>query len=261
MGSLSGRTFVITGAGRGLGAAFAMVFGAEGAGLVLTGRDTQALERVRDAVVAQGGSRPEIARLDLSDTAGAAAVARDIAGRVPAVDGLINNGATWQTGRITDHDSAALAAVVASQVSGALVVTRELAPAMLAAPAADIVTVISNSGLPNVPRYGATAAFHAAKHGQAGMTEGLRQEFAGTNVRVIGLYPPDLDTMTPLDAAWAESPARGHDSRVTSRDVVEAALFAVTRPRNCTLATIVLDSDTGGLYPSATPRHGDKAPA
>ncbi len=261
MGALSGRTFLITGAGRGLGAAFAMVLGGEGAGLVLTGRDGTALERVRDAVSAAGGQQPHTAVLDLSDPAAAAEATRDIARQVPDIDGLIHNGATWQTGRITDHDSAALAAVVSSQVIGALVVTRELAANLLAAPAADIVTVVSNSGLPNVPRYGATAAFHAAKHGQAGLTEGLRQEFAGTNVRVIGLYPPDLDTMTPLDPAWEESPARGPDRRVTSRDVVEAALFALTRPRNCTLATIVLDSDTGGLYPSPTPRHGDKSQA
>ncbi len=258
MGALSGRTFVITGAGRGLGAAFAMVLGAEGANLVLTGREAGALEGVRDAVITRGESRPEIATLDLSDPAGAAAAARAIAERVEGIDGLINNGATWQTGRITDHDSAALAAVVTSQVTGALVVTRELAPALLAAPSADIVMVVSNSGLPNVPLYGATAAFHAGKHGQAGLTDGLRQEFAGTNVRVIGLYPPDLDTMTPLDAAWQESPSRGANQRVTSRDVVEAALFALTRPRNCTLATIVLDSDAGGLFPSATPRHGEK---
>ena len=234
-----------------------MVFAAEGAGLVLTGRDKGALGRVADAIAGTGAERPETARLDLSEPAEAAAVARDIAARCPDIDGLINNGATWQTGRITDHDSAALAAVVTSQVTGAVVVTRELAPILLAAPAADIVNIVSNSGLPNVPRYGATAAFHAAKHGQAGLTDGLRQEFAGTNVRVIGLYPPDLDTMTPLDPAWAESPARGTDSRVTSRDVVEAALFAVTRPRNVTLATIVLDSDAGGMFPSATPRHGE----
>lgn len=259
MGLLSGRRFVITGAGRGLGAAFAMVFAAEGAGLVLTGRDTAALGRIADAIAGTGADRPATARLDLSEPAEAAAVVRDIAARYPDIDGLINNGATWQTGRITDHDSAALAAVVTSQVTGAVVVTRELAPALLAAPSADIVNIVSNSGLPNVPRYGATAAFQAAKHGQAGLTDGLRQEFAGTTVRVIGLYPPDLDTMTPLDAAWAESPARGSDSRVTSRDVVEAALFAVTRPRNVTLATIVLDSDAGGMFPSATPRHGDRA--
>ena len=258
MASLEGRLFVITGAGRGLGAAFAMVLAAEGARLVLTGRDGAALERVADAVAAAGWPRPATALLDLSDAAGAAAAARTIAAGHPGIDGLINNGATWQTGRITDHDSAALAAVINSQVTGAAVVTRELAPSLLAAPAADILFVVSNSGLPNVPRYGATAAFHAAKHGQAGLSDGLRQEFAGTNVRVIGLYPPDLDTMTPLDAAWEESPARGPDRRVTSRDVVEAGLFALTRPRNVTLSTIVLDSDAGGLFPSATPRHGDR---
>ena len=132
MGLLSGRRFVITGAGRGLGAAFAMVFAAEGAALVLTGRDTAALGRVADAIADTGAERPETARLDLSEPVEAAAVARDIAARCPDIDGLINNGATWQTGRITDHDSAALAAVVTSQVTGAVVVTRELAPALLA---------------------------------------------------------------------------------------------------------------------------------
>lgn len=259
MGTLDGRQFVITGAGRGLGKAFAMALAEAGADLVLTGRSRDALEKVAVAVVGAGGRKPEIAVLDLSDPTGAAAVARDLAARVPGIDGLINNGATWQTGGLMDHDSAALAAVATSHVIGTLVVTRELAPALLSAPAADIVNVVSISGLKNTPLYGATPAFHAGKHGMAGLTDGLREDFAGTNVRVIGLYPPDLDTMTPDQPAWAASPGRSKNERVTSRDVVEAALFAVTRPRNCTLATIVFDSDAGGLFPSATPRHGLKA--
>ena len=90
MGLLSGRRFVITGAGRGLGAAFAMVFAAEGAALVLTGRDTAALGRVADAIADTGAERPETARLDLSEPVEAAAVARDIAARCPDIDGLIN---------------------------------------------------------------------------------------------------------------------------------------------------------------------------
>jgi hypothetical protein len=47
-------------------------------------------------------------------------------------------------------------------------------------------------------------------------------------------------------AGWAaERPAA---SLATNRDIVEAGLYAITRPRNVTLATIVIDPDVGGLY-------------
>ena len=202
------------------------------------------------------GQRSEIRVLDLADPLLAAQCARDLAARPHGVDGLINNAATWQTGSLDEHDDAEIAAVINAHVTGTLLVTTALAPALIAAPAGDIVNIVSTSGLPNVPLDGTSVAIHVGKHGQAGMSEALRQNFAGTNVRVTALYPPDLDTMTPLDAAWDASPDRNHDRKVTSRDVVETALFAMMRPRNCTLASIVFDSDAGGIYPDGNPRHG-----
>jgi NADP-dependent 3-hydroxy acid dehydrogenase YdfG len=62
-------------------------------------------------------------------------------------------------------------------------------------------------------------------------------------VRVHAIYPPDLETVTPLDEEAWNAPRKAGDM-VTSRDVVEAALFALTRPRNVTMASIVLDSDS-----------------
>lgn len=76
----------------------------------------------------------------------------------------------------------------------------------------------------------------------------MRQELAGTPVRVIGIHRPDLDDVSPLDAAWHEVPNRAKGEAVTSRDVVEAVLFAVTRPRHVTVASLLLDSDAGGLW-------------
>ncbi len=254
--NMEGRCIVITGAGRGLGAAFAIVLADAGAKVVLTGRTPGPLESTRDAITQRTGQHPDIQILDLSSPLDAAQIARDLAGRNNGIDGLINNAATWQTGSLADHDDAEIAAVINSHVTGSLLVTRALAPALTAAPAADIINIVSTSGLPNTPLYGASVAFHAGKHGQAGMSEALRQSFAGTNVRVTALFPPDLDTMTPLDPEWNLSPTRRANQKVTSRDVVETALFAMTRPRNCTLASIVFDSDAGGLYPDDTPRHG-----
>jgi NADP-dependent 3-hydroxy acid dehydrogenase YdfG len=97
-----------------------------------------------------------------------------------------------------------------------------------------------------VALHGAAVAFLAAKHGQTGLTDGLRQELAGRPVRVTGIYPPNLKDISPLTPDWDAPPAAG--SWATNRDVVEAVLFALSRPRHLTLSTIVLDGATGGLH-------------
>ncbi|MGL4608548.1 MAG: SDR family oxidoreductase [Trueperaceae bacterium] len=112
----------------------------------------------------------------------------------------------------------------------------------------DIVNVVSVSGLPNIPLYGASSAFLAAKHGQTGFTDGLRQELKDTSVRVLGVYPPRIDDISPLDKTWQSE--QNKTQRISNRDVVEAILFALTRPRNCTISTLILDAASGGLHSS-----------
>jgi NADP-dependent 3-hydroxy acid dehydrogenase YdfG len=148
---------------------------------------------------------------------------------------------------MTEHDAYGIVGTIGSAVTGTLLFTRGLLPPLEASGAGDILNIISISGLPNAELHGASVAFLAAKHGQTGMTDGLRQELRGRPVRVSALYPPLLEDISPLnEAAWAaERPAA---SLATNRDVVEAGLYAITRPRNVTLATIVIDPDVGGLY-------------
>jgi hypothetical protein len=71
-------------------------------------------------------------------------------------------------------------------------------------------------------------------------------------VRVSALYPPVLEDISPLNAeAWnAPRPA---SSLATNRDIVEAGIYAITRPRHITLATIVIDPDRGGLSSAPSP--------
>jgi len=123
---------------------------------------------------------------------------------------------------------------------------RSLLPLLEASGAGDIVNIVSISGLPNVALHGASVAFLAAKHGQAGMTDGLRQELQGRPVRVTGVYPPNLEDVSPLSPAWND--ARPAGSLATNRDVVETVLHALSRPRHLTLSTIVLEGASGGLH-------------
>jgi NADP-dependent 3-hydroxy acid dehydrogenase YdfG len=81
------------------------------------------------------------------------------------------------------------------------------------------------------------------------LAEGLRQQFKGSTLRSLLVNPPYLDDALPGEQRWTDAGARLKGERATARDVVEAALFAMARPRHISL-TIDLDADEGGLFPS-----------
>jgi len=245
--SFSGKSAVITGAGRGLGAAFAIVLADLGADVIMTGRTSETLYATAEAVHQRTGRRPQTIIFDLADPGEVTRTAKKMRDEMQKLDILINNGAQWLAGTMTEHDAFSIVGTISSAVTGTLLFTRGLLPPLEASGAGDILNIVSISGLPNAELQGASVAFLAAKHGQTGLTDGLRQELRGRHVRVSALYPPALEDISPLNqTAWnAERPAT---SLATNRDVVEAGLYAITRPRHVTLATIVIDPDVGGLY-------------
>ena len=89
---LAGRTALVTGASRGIGAATAIALAGAGAHVILTARTAGALEEVEDAIAAAGGSAT-IAPLDLAESDGVPRLAAAIAERWPALDILVLNAA------------------------------------------------------------------------------------------------------------------------------------------------------------------------
>jgi NADP-dependent 3-hydroxy acid dehydrogenase YdfG len=246
--ALRGRTAVVTGAGRGLGAALAIVLADAGATPVLCGRSRDALDGVAAAIAARTGRRPGTIPLDLADPAGAERAAQEVLQRHPAVDLLVNNGAAWLAQRDTPFSAAEVAGVIGSAITGTFLVTQALLPALTGSGRGDVVTIGSISGQLNAPIQTTAVPFYAAKHGQAGLADGLRQMLAGTPVRSICIHPPILEDISPLDPAWDDVPNRPKGAWLTNRDIVEAVIFAVTRPRHVTIASLLLDSDGGGLF-------------
>ena len=243
----TGKIAVVTGAGRGLGAAFSVVLADLGAEVIMAGRNPENLAVAAESIRLRTGRRPETLALDLADAGLVTRTAKKMRDEMPKLDILINNGAQWLPGTMTDHDAHDIVTTINSAITGTLLFTRGLIPPLERSGAGDILNIVSISGLPNVPMQGASVAFVAAKHGQAGMTDALREELADRPVRVSAVYPPNLDDISPLDpTAWlAPRPA---NSRATNRDVIEASLFALTRPRHVTLSTIVIDPDHGGMH-------------
>ena len=94
--SLAGQLALVTGASRGIGAATAQALAARGAHVILTGRDTKALESVEEAIHA-GGGNATIAPLDLTEPDAIARLAAAIGGRWSALDILVINAGVLPT--------------------------------------------------------------------------------------------------------------------------------------------------------------------
>ncbi len=238
---------LITGAGRGLGAAFAVVLADLGASLTLTARNTENVKALAESIRLRTGQSPATFKIDLADAGDVTQLAKKFRDDGRPLDILINNAATWLPGSMTDHDAYAISNTIASNVTGTLLLTRGLLPLLEHSGAGDIMNIVSVSGMVNVPLQGASVAYIASKHAQTGMTDALRQELRGRPVRVNALYPTFIKDISPLNETdWNATP--GPDSWITNRDVVETALFALSRPRHLTLANIVLESDTGNFH-------------
>lgn len=248
MTSISGKTVVITGAGRGLGAAFALALADAGCDLILCGRNPADLEAIATLAGQRSGNTPRTTTLDLTSAASVADAAARIATLATRVDILINNAAMWLEASPQPYRDADVLAVVNSAISGTFLLFQALQPLMDLSDAPDVVTIGSISGLSNAALQSVSVPFYAAKRGQVALAEGLRQEFAGTNYRSILVNPPYLDDARPDQPDWATAAERHKGERATSRDVVEAVLFALTRPRSISL-TIEMDADDGGLFP------------
>lgn len=169
-----GKTALVTGASRGLGALIAERLAAEGLNLILVARDAAKLEGTRAACEAQG-VRASVHSADITDPA----VRAELVEAAGEVDVLVNNAGV----EVTIGYGAQTEADVRSQIELNLVAPLELVRLMLpklkARPRAAIVNVSSMSGKSPTPL---NAVYAATKHGLNGFTSSLRIELAHTSV-------------------------------------------------------------------------------
>ena len=238
---------VVTGAARGLGAALSLGLADLGCNVILCGRSLDALNVIAGQIESRTGRRPQEFTLDLANTSSVESTAQEILNRAPVIDVLINNGAAFLGQRETPYEAEEVMSVVNSAISGTFLLTQALIPALQKSTRPDVITIGSISGLLNVNLYTTSVPFYAAKHGQTAMADGLRQMFLGTPIRSICIHPPWIQDISPLDAEWDAVPSRTKDQMVTNRDILEAVIYAVTRPRHVTIASLIIDSDVKGI--------------
>lgn len=248
MNNLENINVVVTGAARGLGAALSLGLSDLGCNLILCGRSQNALDLTAGHIETRTRRRPKSFVVDLADAKNVETAAKEITSNFHTVDVLINNGAAWLGQRDTPYEAVEVMNVVNSAITGTFLFTQAILPALQKSARPDVVTIGSVSGLTNVSLYNTSVPFYVAKHGQTALADGLRQMFLGTPIRSICIHPPWIEDISPLDQAeWETISSRTKEEMVTNRDIVESVIFAITRPRHVTIASMIIDSDVKGI--------------
>jgi NAD(P)-dependent dehydrogenase (short-subunit alcohol dehydrogenase family) len=184
---MAGERAVVTGSTAGIGRAVAMAFAAEGAAVVVTGRDTARGNATVDEISANGG-RASFVRADLADERACTGLIDEAAQRLGGVTVLVNNAAGGGTGDgpVATMDTSAWDAILRIDLTAPMWCARAAIAHMRAAGTGAIVNVGSRQG----ERASAgLSAYVTAKAGLNGLTRAIAVEEAKHNIRCNTVSP------------------------------------------------------------------------
>jgi meso-butanediol dehydrogenase / (S,S)-butanediol dehydrogenase / diacetyl reductase len=231
---LNGKTAVITGASRGIGAAVARLLHERGCNLGLASRSGSDLGLER--VVA----RP----CDVRDLDTLVGLCEETVQRFGGIDIVVPNAGVGAYGPFLDLSREHLDEMIDVNLRGTIYAIRAALPHMLGREG-DVVTLASEAGRRGLPY---EAVYCASKFGQVGLTCALDHELREQGIRCTNVCPGGVAT----DFALAEGRGRTRDvlaGMMSAEDVAEVVVFALERPRHLRILETA-------LRPSSEPSWG-----
>lgn len=190
---------LLTGATGGIGLATAEQLLRHGARVLMTGRDIAKLQALQQELAAGSGRLGTFAA-DLTQQADRRALAVHAMRWQGGVNVLVNNAGISDFQGIENHSCEQIAALIATNLTAPLQLSRELLPHLQRQPKAHVLNVGSVYGTLGYPGF---AVYCATKFGMRGFTEALRRELTDTSVRVHYLAP--RATRTAMNGAAVDA--------------------------------------------------------
>jgi short-subunit dehydrogenase len=230
---------VVTGASQGIGAAIAVAFAREIAGvkLALVARDSANLAIVAKAC-AGAGANAGVFPCDVSDEKDVAGLEVLVRRRFGAVDVLVNNAGKYAGSPFLSTSVADFDRMISANLRSLFLVSKAFAPGMVKRRRGDIFNMGSVAG---ITAFAGAPAYSAAKFGVAGLSKAMRAEFQDKGVRVCCVHPGA--TVSP---SWKGSGVPA-SRMMPAEDVAHAFVALYRMSRRTVVEEVVLRPQLGDL--------------
>ncbi len=237
---LAEKVAIVTGASRGIGRATGVALGAEGATVVLSGRDEEALNSTAELVVEAGG-HAAIVPTQLTEEASIKNLVKVTAKDLGRIDILVNNAGITHSAALEETRTSDLDRCWAVNARAPFILCREALPWLKKAPAGYIVNISSVVGVKGYPLQ---SAYTASKHALRGMSISLAEELRGSNVRVHVICPGGVDT----EMVGRVRPDINKDELMAPAEIAEIVVYLVTHKGNAVMDEVHLRRATSSPW-------------
>lgn len=242
MESLKGKTVFVTGASAGIGEAVAHAFAREGCDLLLAARRKERIDALARLLADTHGVKTHAFRLDVTKQREVESALHALPGDWRRIDILVNNAglsrglAKIQEGEIRDWEE-----MIDTNIKGLLYVTRAVLPEMVKRNSGHVINIGSIAGHQLYP---GGNVYCATKFAVNGLSQGMRLDLLGTDIRVTSVDPGMVRTeFSEVRFRGDRERARGayaNFTPLTGEDIAAVVVFCATRPPHVDVAEVIV---------------------
>lgn len=239
---LEKKTVFITGASSGIGEACATLFAKEGANLLLCARRVDKINSLAGRLQHDYGVKTYAIKLDVRDQKAIEQSYKTLPERWKSLDILVNNAGLaagldfFQEGHVDDWER-----MIDTNVKGLMYVTKTFVPQMIEKKEGHIINIGSIAGRQVYPK---GIVYCASKHAVRALTQGLRQDLHGFNIRVSSVDPGAVET------EFSQVRFKGDEERAAmvydgykplqADDIADAVVYCATRSPHVNISEVLI---------------------